>query len=330
MSLKAAITCVAGFVPEDVLTNKDLEKMVDTTDDWIYSRTGIRERRILREEGKATSDMAVEAANKLLKKRGISADEIELVICATVTGDMVFPDTATTICSKIGAKRAFGFDLNAACSGFIYALTTGTRFIESGAMKKVLVIGADKMSSIVNYTDRTTCVLFGDGAGAVLLEPAEGQNGIVDSALHGDGEGRQYLHMKAGGSLKPASPETVSQGEHYVYQEGRQVFKSAVQGMAGSIREVAERNNLDIPDIDWIVPHQANMRIITSVADNLGVPMEKVMINIHKYGNTTAATIPLCLWEWEERLKPGDKLILTAFGGGYTWGAVYLTWAYGK
>lgn len=323
----AVIRGVAGYVPDDILTNKELETMVDTTDEWIFSRTGIRERRILKGEGKATSDMAVAAAEKLLKKTGVKAEQLELVICATVTGDMVFPDTATTICYKIGAKNAFGFDINAACSGLIYALTTGARFIESGTIKHVMIIGADMMSSIVNYEDRTTCVLFGDGAGAMLLGPSD-HGGILDSALHGDGAGREFLYMKAGGSLKPASMETVKNKEHYVYQEGRQVFKSAVQGMVASIEEILERNSLDISEIDWIVPHQANKRIITSVAEYLKVPIEKVMVNIQRYGNTTAATIPLCLWEWEDQLKKGQKLILTAFGGGYTWGSVLVEWSY--
>lgn len=324
----AAITGVAGYVPDHVLTNKDLEKMVETSDEWIQSRTGIRERRIL-EEGRATSDMGAAAAKELLRKTATDPLDLELVICATVTPDMVFPDTATTICDKIGARNAYGFDLHAACSGFIYALSTGAQFIQSGTHRKVMIIGADKMSSIVDYTDRTTCVLFGDGAGAVLLEPAEGDVGIRDAVLRGDGSGREFLRMKAGGSLHPATLETVERREHFVYQDGRPVFKAAVKGMSGAIEELLERNaDLSRDNIDWVVPHQANMRIITSAADFLNMPMEKVMVNIDRYGNTTAATIPLCLWEWEDKLHRGDNLVLTAFGGGYTWGATYVKWAY--
>jgi 3-oxoacyl-[acyl-carrier-protein] synthase-3 len=325
--IKAVITAVGGFVPEDVLTNFDLEKMVDTTDEWITTRTGIKERRILKGEGKATSYMGVKVVEEILKKRGISADEIDMLICATVTGDMVFPDTANTILDKIGAKNAFGYDINAACSGFLYALTTGSKFIESGTYKKVIVLGADMMSSIVNYKDRTTCIIFGDGGGGFLLEPSEKEGyGVIDSILKADGSGRAYLHMKAGGSLKPASPESVNNMEHYVYQDGKPVFKAAVTGMVSTIKELLERNQLSIDDIDWLVPHQANMRIINSVADMLDFPKEKVMINIHKFGNTTAGTLPLCIWEYENRLKKGDKIILTAFGGGFTWGSTYLVW----
>lgn len=325
--IKAVITAVGGFVPEDVLTNFDLEKMVDTTDEWITTRTGIKERRILKGEGKATSYMGVKVVEEILKKRGISPDEIDMLICATVTGDMVFPDTANTILDKIGAKNAFGYDINAACSGFLYALTTGSKFIESGTYKKVIVLGADMMSSIVNYKDRTTCIIFGDGGGGFLLEPSEKEGyGVIDSILKADGSGRAYLHMKAGGSLKPASPESVNNMEHYVYQDGKPVFKAAVTGMVSTIKELLERNQLSIDDIDWLVPHQANMRIINSVADMLDFPKEKVMINIHKFGNTTAGTLPLCIWEYENRLKKGDKIILTAFGGGFTWGSTYLVW----
>jgi 3-oxoacyl-[acyl-carrier-protein] synthase-3 len=325
--IKAVITAVGGFVPEDVLTNFDLEKMVDTTDEWITTRTGIKERRILKGEGKATSYMGVKVVEEILKKRGISPGEIDMLICATVTGDMVFPDTANTILDKIGAKNAFGYDINAACSGFLYALTTGSKFIESGTYKKVIVLGADMMSSIVNYKDRTTCIIFGDGGGGFLLEPSEKEGyGVIDSILKADGSGRAYLHMKAGGSLKPASPESVNNMEHYVYQDGKPVFKAAVTGMVSTIKELLERNQLSIDDIDWLVPHQANMRIINSVADMLDFPKEKVMINIHKFGNTTAGTLPLCIWEYENRLKKGDKIILTAFGGGFTWGSTYLVW----
>ncbi len=324
----AAITGVAGYVPEDILSNADLEKMVDTTDEWITTRTGIKERRILRTPGKATSDMAVEVVKQLLAKTNTSADEIELLICATVIPDLTFPETANTILDKVGAKNAFGYDINAACSGFLYALTTGAKFIESGMYKKVIIIGADKMSSIVDYTDRTTCIIFGDGAGGVLLEPTEEKSGVIDSVLRSDGSGREFLHMKAGGSLKPASADTVMNKEHYVFQDGKPVFKAAVTGMVNTVKQVLERNELEIDDIDWLVPHQANMRIINSVGDMLDFPKEKVMVNIHKYGNTTAGTLPLCLWEYESKLKKGDKLMLTAFGGGFTWGSTYIVWHY--
>lgn len=324
----AAITGVAGYVPEGILTNADLEKMVDTTDEWITTRTGIKERRILREAGKATSDMGVAVLQQLLEKTGTSPEEIELLICATITPDTTFPDTANTILDKAGAKNAFGFDINAACSGFLYALTTAAKFVETGTYKKVVVIGTDKMSSIVDYTDRTTCIIFGDGAGGVLLEPAEDGTGVLDSVLKADGAGREFLHKKAGGSLKPATMETVTNREHFVFQDGKPVFKAAVTGMVSTVREVLERNNLAIGDIDWLVPHQANMRIISSVGDMLEVPTEKVMVNIQKYGNTTAATLPLCLWEYENKLKKGDILVLTAFGGGFTWGSTLIRWHY--
>lgn len=326
--IKAAITAVQGYVPDTILSNADLEKMVDTTDEWIRTRTGVEERRILKEPGKGTSDMAVEAVNGLLKKRGITADDIDLLICATVTPDMVFPATANVITDKIGAKNAWGFDISAACSGFIYALTTGAKFIEAGTHKKVVVVGADKMSAIIDYTDRTTCVIFGDGAGAVLLEPDPQGYGIQDSILRSDGSGRQFLHMKAGGSVKPASAETVANKEHYVFQDGQPVFKSAVVNMADVSAEIVEKNNLSADDIAWLVPHQANLRIIDATARRMGLPAERVMINIQRYGNTTAATIPLCLWDWEPRLKKGDNIVLSAFGGGFTWGAVLLKWAY--
>jgi 3-oxoacyl-[acyl-carrier-protein] synthase-3 len=327
--IRAVITAVGGFVPDDILTNQDLEKMVDTTDEWITTRTGIKERRILKEEGKATSDMGVKVVEEILEKRGLQPDDIELLICGTVTGDMVFPDTANTILDKVGAKNAFGYDINAACSGFLYALTTGAKFVESGAYKKVIIIGADKMSSIVNYNDRATCIIFGDGAGGVLLEPSQEEGfGIIDSILKSDGSGRAYLHMKAGGSLKPASAESVENLEHYVYQDGKPVFKAAVTGMVSTIKELLERNNLSMDEIDWLVPHQANMRIINSVAEMLDFPKEKVMVNIHKYGNTTAGTLPLCLWDYQNQLKKGDKIILTAFGGGFTWGSTYIVWNY--
>jgi 3-oxoacyl-[acyl-carrier-protein] synthase III len=325
----AAITGIGGYVPDFILTNKALESMVDTTDEWITSRTGISERHILKEPGKATSDLAVGAAQRLLDQLGMDPMEVDMIICATVTEDMSFPDTATLICHKLGAKRAFGFDLHAACSGFLFALTTGAQFIEAGTYKKVMVIGADMMSSITDYTDRATCILFGDGGGAVMLQPAQEEGlGIVDSVLYADGEGKDLLYMKAGGSLRRPSHETVDNKEHYIYQDGRPVFKKAVAGMVDAIQEIIQRNNLTIDDIDWIVPHQANMRILTSVAGMLDVSMDKVMVNIHHYGNTTAATIPLCLWDYRDRLKKGDRLILTAFGGGFTWGATYLRWAF--
>lgn len=324
----AAITAVQGYVPKDILSNQDLEKMVDTTDEWIRTRTGIETRHILKGEGLGTSDMGVEAVNGLLKKRGIGPDEIDLVIVATVTPDHQFPATANILCDKAGIKNAWGFDVNAACSGFIYALTVGAQFIETGKYKKVIVVGADKMSSIIDYTDRSTCVIFGDGAGAVLLEPSADECGIVDSILKSDGHGRVYLHQKAGGSVRPASAETVANKEHYVFQDGQPVFKAAVTGMADVSAEIMERNNLKSEDIAYLVPHQANLRIIDATARRMGVGQEKVMINIQRFGNTTAGTIPLCLWEWEKDLKKGDNIVLAAFGGGFTWGAVYVKWAY--
>ncbi len=324
----AAITGVGGYVPEDILSNTDLEKMVDTTDEWITTRTGIKERRILKDPNKATSDMGVEVVKQILEKTGISPEEIDMLICATVTPDTTFPDTANTILAKVGSKNAFGYDINAACSGFLYALTTGAKFIESGMYKKVIVIGADKMSSIIDYTDRSTCIIFGDGAGGVLLEPNTEGNGFIDAVLRGDGAGREFLHMKAGGSLKPATAETVASKEHYVFQDGKPVFKAAVTGMVNTVNQVLERNQLTVEDIDWLVPHQANMRIINSVGDMLEIPKEKVMVNIHKFGNTTAGTLPLCLWDYESKLKKGDHIMFTAFGGGFTWGSVLLKWAY--
>lgn len=326
--INAAITAIGGYVPDYVLTNKELETMVDTNDEWIRTRTGIEERRILKGENKGSSDLGAPAVQDLLKKRGIGAEEIDLLICCTATPDMLFPATANIISDKIGANNAWSFDLLAACSGFLFGLTTGAKFIESGTYRKVVVVGADKMSAIVDYTDRTTCVLFGDGAGAVLLEPNSDGLGIQDAILHTDGSGREYLKMKAGGSLKPASEETVRQKEHFIYQEGKTVFKFAVVNMAEVSYEIMQNNNLSKDDIAWLVPHQANKRIIDATAQRMGLPMEKVMVNIQRYGNTTCATIPLCLWEWQNQLKKGDNLILSAFGGGFTWGAVYLKWAY--
>lgn len=324
----AAITAVGGYVPEDKLTNFDLEKIVETNDEWIRTRTGISERRILKGEGKATSDMVVPAVKQLCEKRGIKPEEIDCLIVATVTPDMVFPATANIACHKLGAKNAWGFDVSAACSGFLYALTLGATLIESSRYKKVVVCGADKMSAIVDYTDRTTCILFGDAAGAVLLEPNHEGYGILDSLLKSDGSGAEFLHMKAGGSLRPASIETVTNREHFAYQDGQPVFKAAVKGMADVSAELLERNKLTGDDIAWLVPHQANLRIIDATANRMGLPKEKVMINIQKYGNTTAATIPLCLWEWRNDLNKGDNIVLAAFGGGFTWGATLVKWAY--
>jgi len=326
--IHAAITAVNGYVPPYILTNQELESLVETNDEWIVSRTGIKERRILKGEGLATSDMAVPAVQGLLEKRGISADEIDLIIFATATPDMVFPATANILADKIGATNAWGYDLQAACSGFLYALSTGSKFIETGAYKKVLIVGGDKMSSIVDYTDRTTCILFGDGCGAVLLEPDTEGNGVIDSVLKSNGAGRHYPYQKAGGSLNPASALTVEAREHFIHQEGQQVFKFAVTNMADSAAEIMERNQLTGDDIAWLVPHQANKRIIDATANRMGIGEEKVMINIQKYGNTTNATIPLCLWDWEKDLKKGDALVLAAFGGGFTWGSIYLKWAY--
>jgi len=324
----AKITGVQGYVPEHVVTNQDLEKMVDTNDEWIQSRTGIKERRILKGEGLATSDMGAEMVKGLLKKTNTKPEEIELLICATITGDMVFPDTANTICDKAGIRNAFGYDINAACSGFLYGLITGAKFIESGTHKKVIIVGLDMMSSILDYSDRTTCIIFGDGGGAVLLEPTEDGTGVQDQILKSDGSGRDFLHMKAGGSLHPPTAETVANKEHYVFQEGRTVFKHAVKGMASTVQDLMKKNKLTVDDIDWLIPHQANIRIIKSVASACDFPMEKVVVNIEKYGNTTAGTLPLCLWEWEPKFKKGDKILLTAFGGGFTWGTIYLKWGY--
>lgn len=326
--INAAITAVGGYVPEYRLTNAELETMMDTSDEWIQTRTGIKERRILKGEGKGSSDMAVEAVKNLLEKRGISPLEIEMVICATTTPDMQFPATANVICDKAGMTKAWGYDVNAACSGFIFALTVGAQFIETGRHKKVLVVGVDKMSSIMNYEDRTTSIIFGDGGGAVLLEPDTDGYGIIDSILRTDGSGRVFLHQKAGGSVKPASMETVMNKEHYVYQEGQAVFKFAVKNMADVAAEIMERNNLTAETVAWLVPHQANKRIITATADRMNLPAEKVMVNIERYGNTTNGTLPLCLWEWESKLHKGDNIVLAAFGGGFTWGATYIRWAY--
>jgi 3-oxoacyl-[acyl-carrier-protein] synthase-3 len=326
--IRAAITGINAWVPEYRLDNHELSTLVDTSDEWIMQRVGIKERRILKGEGLGSSDMGDKAVLGLLEKTGTSPDEIDLLICATVTPDMAFPATANIICDKAGIKNAFSFDLNAACSGFIFALQTGASFVESGRYKKVIVIGADKMSSITDYTDRTTCPLFGDASAAVLLEPTTEELGIMDHIFHVDGSGRKYLHLKAGGSVKPSSHETIDAKEHFVYQEGQSVFKFAVTNMADVAVKIMEKNNLSADDISWLVPHQANLRIIDATGRRMGLSPEKVMINIEKYGNTTAATIPLCLWEFESRLKKGDNIILAAFGGGFTWGSIWLRWAY--
>ena len=328
MKVTAAITAVQGYVPDYILTNAELEKIVETSDEWIISRTGIKERRILKGEGRGTSDMAVEAVNALLKKRGIKADELDMIIVATVTPDMLFPSTACVIADKIGATKCWGYDVSAACSGFLFSLQNASSYIQSGIAKKVLVVGADKMSSIVDYQDRNTCVIFGDGCGCVLLEPNEEGLGIQDAILHIDGSGGQYLNQKAGGSKYPATEDTVQKREHFIHQEGKMVFKFAVKNMAEVSAEIMERNKLTSDNINWLVPHQANLRIIEATRERIGLPVERVMINIQRYGNTTNGTIPLCLWEWEKQLKKGDNLILAAFGGGFTWGALYLKWAY--
>lgn len=325
---RAAITGVQGWVPDYILTNKELESIVDTNDEWIQTRTGIRERRILKGKDMGTSVMAANAVNELLKKKNVSPLEIDMIICATTTPDMQFPATANIIADKVGAKNSFGYDISAACSGFIYSLVTASKFIESGTYKKIIVVGADKMSSIVDYTDRQTCVIFGDGAAAVLVEPDDSGNGVIDSILRSDGAGSQHLHQKAGGSVRPATRETVDAREHFIYQEGQAVFKFAVKGMADVSAEILEKNNLTGDDIVWLVPHQANKRIIDATAKRMGLSEDKVMINIDRYGNTTNATIPLCLWEWESKLKKGDNIIIAAFGGGFTWGSIYMKWAY--
>lgn len=326
--ITAAITAIGGTVPPDIISNADLEKLVETNDEWIVSRTGIKERRIYKEEGKGTSNMVMPAIWDVLSKSNTKPEEVDFIICATTTPDYVFPATANLIGAEIGAVNAFGYDLQAACSGFLFALVTGSQFIETGKYKKVLVVGADKMSSIVNYHDRATCIIFGDGGGAVMLEPSKEGLGIQDSILKSDGVGAQYLIMEAGGSRRPSSHETVDLHQHVVKQEGATVFKFAVTNMSEVAAQVMERNHLVADDIKWLVPHQANKRIIEATANRCGIPMDRVMLNIEKYGNTTNGTIPLCLWEYEKQLKKGDNLILAAFGGGFTWGAVYLKWAY--
>ena len=326
--INAAITGVQGYVPDYILTNKELETLVDTNDEWITSRTGVKERRILKGEGKGSSDLGAQAIKGLLEKTNTLAEDIDLIICATATPDMIFPSTACIIADKVGAINAFAYDLMAACSGFLFALSTASKFIETGTYKKILVVGADKMSSIVDYTDRATCIIFGDGAGAVLLEPNEDGLGIQDAILRSDGSGGEFLHLKAGGSVKPPSHETVDAKEHFIFQDGQPVFKAAVKSMADVSGEIMTNNNLSADDVAWLVPHQANKRIIDATARRMGVGNEKVMLNIEKYGNTTNATIPLCLWEWENQLNKGDNIILSAFGGGFTWGAIFMKWAY--
>ncbi|MCB0630689.1 MAG: ketoacyl-ACP synthase III [Lewinella sp.] len=327
-NIHAAITGVHAYLPDYVLTNKELETMVDTTDEWITTRTGIKERHILKGEGQGTSVLGIGAVKGLLEKTNTDPEDIELVICATVTADMPFPDTANLVAAATGMKNAFCYDLNAACSGFLYALTTGAMFISSGQYKKVIVIGADKMSSIIDYTDRTTCVIFGDGGGAVLLEPNTEGYGVIDSLHHSDGSGAEFLHLKAGGSRFPATADTLAAREHFVFQNGRPVFKAAVSGMSDVVMRVMERNGLSTDDVKWLIPHQANKRIIETVAKMANFPMERVIVNIQRYGNTTAGTLPICMWEYEKEFKKGDNIILTAFGGGFTWGAIYLKWAY--
>ncbi|CAG5071602.1 3-oxoacyl-[acyl-carrier-protein] synthase 3 [Dyadobacter sp. CECT 9623] len=326
--IKASITGIQGYVPDYILTNAELETMVATNDEWIVSRTGIKERRILKGEGLGSSHMGAEAVKGLLEKTNTSPAEIDLLICATTTPDFIFPCTANLICDMVGIRNIGSFDIQAACSGFLYALTLGTQFIETGKYKKVIIVGSDKMSAIVDYTDRKTCILFGDGAGAVLLEPDTEGNGVIDSIIKSDGAGYPYLNQKAGGSRYPPTHETIDNRQHFVFQDGAQVFKFAVTNMADVSAEIMERNGLTGADISWLVPHQANRRIIEATANRMGVGMDKVMMNIQKYGNTTAATIPLCLWDYESQLKKGDNLVLAAFGGGFTWGSIYLKWAY--
>ncbi|WP_339660620.1 beta-ketoacyl-ACP synthase III [uncultured Polaribacter sp.] len=326
--ITAAITAVGKYVPDYILTNKELEKYVDTNDEWITSRTGIKERRILKGEGLGTSYMAIKAAENLFIKSKINPEEIDLVIVGTATPDLPVASTAAYVASKIGAINAFGYDLQAACSSFLYGMSTAASYIESGRYKKVLLIGADKMSSIIDYTDRATCIIFGDGAGAVLFEPNNEGLGLQDEYLRSDGIGRDFLRIEAGGSIMPTTEQTVKDNKHFVYQEGKTVFKYAVSNMADVAEKMLTRNNLTEPDIQWLVAHQANKRIIEATANRVGVSPEKVMMNIHKYGNTTSATLPLLLADYEDQLKKGDNLIFAAFGGGFTWGAIYLKWAY--
>jgi len=326
--IRAAITGIGGYVPPYILTNEELSTMVDTTDDWIMERIGIKERHILLEEGKATSDMATEAVKELLTKTGTDPDQVDMLICGVVTPDMQFPATANIVCDKVGIKNAFGYDLNAGCSSFLFALITASKYVESGTNKKVIVVGADKMSSIVDYNDRNTSPIFGDGAGAVLLEPYTDGLGLIDSIMHVDGAGRHYLHQIAGGSLRPANFETILRRQHFIYQEGQPVFKAAVANMADVAVRIMERHNITPETLKYLIPHQANMRIIEATARRMGIEKERVMLTITKYGNTTSATIPLCLWEYEKELKPGDNIIIATFGAGFAWGSAYIKWAY--
>ncbi|KAF0204382.1 MAG: 3-oxoacyl-(acyl-carrier-protein) synthase [Bacteroidetes bacterium] len=326
--IRAAITGVGGYVPEYILTNDELSRMVDTSDEWIMSRIGIKERHILKGEGRGTSDMGAEAVRQLLAKTGTNPEDVDMLICGVVTPDMLFPATANIIADKTNIRNAFGYDINAGCSSFLYALSTASKFIESGSHKKVIVVGADKMSAIVDYTDRATCPIFGDGAAAILLEPTTDDVGVVDSILQSDGVGRIHLHQKAGGSAKPPTYDTIAAREHYVYQEGQSVFKWAVSKMADVSVEMMDRHGITPDTLTWLVPHQANMRIIEATANRMGIRKDQVMINIERFGNTTSATLPLCLWEWENQLKKGDNIILAAFGAGFTWGSLYLKWAY--
>ncbi len=327
-NFNAVITGVGGYVPEGILTNEDLTKMVETSDEWITTRTGIKERRVLRGEKMGASYMGVKAVNELLQKTGTKPEEVDAVICSTTTGDYMFPSCASIIAEQCGIKNSFAYDLSAACSGFIFGLVNGATFVESGRFKKVVVVAAEKMTSITDYTDRTTCPLFGDAAAAVMLEPGDPELGLIDSVLHTDGSGLPYLHMKAGGSLNPASHETIDNHQHFVYQEGQPVFKAAVTKLVEASEELKVRNNLTAEDVDWVIPHQANLRIIEAVTRTMKVSPEKVIVNIQKYGNTSSATIPVCLWEFEKSFKKGDILIMSAFGAGFSWGAVYLKWAY--
>lgn len=326
--IRAAIKGVGGYLPDYILDNEEISRMVDTTDEWIKTRIGINTRHILKDKDKASSFMGAKAVENLLEKTGVDPLSIELVICATVTPDMLFPSTANLIAHKAGMTNAYAYDMSAACSGFLFALTSASKFIEAGTHKRVVVVGADKMSTIIDYTDRTTCPIFGDGAGAILLEACDEGYGIMDASLHSDGDGATHLYMEAGGSLNPPSYETVEKRMHYVHQEGQAVFKAAVSHMADVAVEVMERNGLSSDDIRYLVPHQANLRIIDATARRMGIEAEKCMINIQKYGNTTAGTLPLCLWDYESELRPGDNLILATFGGGFTWGSMYIKWAY--
>ncbi len=326
--IRAVIAGIGAYVPDYILSNDELSRMVDTTDEWIMTRIGIKERRILKTHGKGTSHMGAKAVHNLLNRTNVSADEVDLLICTTVTPDMLFPATANIISDKVGIKNAFSFDLNAGCSGFLYGLSTASQFIETGKYKNVIVVGADKMSSIVNYSDRATCPIFGDGAGAVLLQPSTDENGIIDFMNQVDGSGRKHLHQKAGGSVKPPTHETIDAQEHFVYQEGQTVFKFAVSRMADISLEIMKRNNLSVENLNWLAPHQANMRIIEATGRRIGLPADKVMVNIENFGNTTDATIPLLLNDYEAKLKKGDNIIITTFGAGFTWGALYLKWGY--